>query len=136
METHQISSLAAGKGNEIMMCVIPGNPVPKPRQTYVDRWQKRPCVLRYRAWCDLARLALKRVTKLRLDKPTMLSVRVYIQGPERKHYVGPHTQVPDSDNILKAVCDALFENDQMIYDLRIRKLWADGGQPRVEVEWW
>ena len=27
-------------------------PVPKPRMTQADRWRKRPCVVRYFAFCD------------------------------------------------------------------------------------
>ena len=48
---------------------------------------------------------------------------------------GPHTQRPDADNILKAVCDALFVNDEMIYAKTIKKLWSDGAAPRMDVSW-
>lgn len=30
-------------------------PVPKPRMTQRDKWQKRPAVMRYRAFCDEVR---------------------------------------------------------------------------------
>jgi len=37
--------------------VVPGAPIPKPRQTRRDKWARRPCVLRYREWADQIRAA-------------------------------------------------------------------------------
>ena len=36
--------------------VVPGEPVPKPRQTQADRWKQRAPVVRYRQFADLLRL--------------------------------------------------------------------------------
>lgn len=116
--------------------VIYGNPLGKPRQTRSDQWKQRPCVMKYRAWCDLARTVAFQnpLKKLTLAKPAIVWVRAYMDSG-KQHRVGPHTVKPDGDNILKGVIDALFANDQMIYDMKIQKLWCDGGKPRVEVEW-
>ena len=116
--------------------VIPGNPIGKPRQTRSDRWKQRPCVVRYRSWADQARLAAfgHPGKKLTLTGPTTLRVVAYIDSG-KQHRVGPHTVKPDIDNIEKAVMDALFENDQMVYRSSVEKVWADGGLPRVIVEW-
>jgi len=116
--------------------VIPGNPIGKPRQTRRDKWQKRPCVVRYRSWADEARFAAfgHPLKKLRLTGPTTLRVVAYLNSG-KQHRVGPHTAKPDADNIEKCVMDALFENDQMIYKSSVEKYWADGGVPRVIVEW-
>lgn len=38
-----------------------------------------------------------------------------------------HQQVPDSDNLVKALLDALFGNDSHIWDYRVTKLWARAG---------
>ena len=116
---------------------IPGQPVAKPRMTRSDKWKKRICVMAYRAWCDWARLkAFKsKSKKLTLTKATTLHVVAYLQPRGKNMKAGPHTQRPDADNILKAVCDALFVNDEMIYAKTIKKLWSDGAAPRMDVSW-
>jgi len=118
-----------------MTFIIYGDPLGKPRMTARDHWKQRPCVLRYRAWCDLARFAaFQKNQKIELRKPAILTVKAYLPFG-KVHRAGPHTVRPDGDNILKAICDALFLNDQMVYKMSIEKLWCDGGAPRVEVEW-
>ena len=116
-----------------MTATIYGKPVGKPRQTQRDKWQKRPAVIRYRSWADEARLAafghpLKKVCLL---KPTVLNIVAYFAHKTRR---GPHTMKPDADNITKAVKDALFINDEMVYREAIVKYW-DPGKDRIEVEW-
>lgn len=117
-----------------MKIIVYGDPVAKPRQTRRDKWAKRPCVLAYRAWADLARYtAFNKNEKLRLTRPTVLAVRAWFGSAT--HRSGPHTMKPDADNVLKAVADALFTNDEMIDRATIEKRWADGSSPRVEIEW-
>lgn len=121
--------------------IIPGEPVAKPRQTKRDIWKPRPRVLKYRAWADKARaFCVGRVP----DDPERLVVVAYLPIP--KSWTGkkklamrgqPHRQVPDSDNIIKAVCDALWKQDSGIWDEHIQKFWDDGQGPRcviVEVQ--
>jgi Holliday junction resolvase RusA-like endonuclease len=116
-----------------MTATIYGKPVGKPRMTRRDKWQQRPCVLRYRAWCDLARLVAfgNPFTKVTLSTPTRITVVAYFAHKTRR---GPHTMKPDADNITKAVKDALFINDEMVYREAIVKYW-DPGKDRIEVEW-
>ena len=111
--------------------VIYGKPLGKPRMTRKDKWAKRKCVTRYWAWCDLARHVAFSDTEKKetLDSPTRIQVVAYFNHKTR---TGPHLFRPDSDNILKGVCDALFVNDEMIYDKAVKKLWT-GGRERVEV---
>ena len=40
---------------------------------------------------------------------------------------------PDGDNILKAVCDALFEEDSGIADERVQKFWCYEGEEKTTV---
>jgi len=98
-----------------------------------DKWKRRPCVLRYRDWADAARMeAFKQpFHKHRLTRATRITVEAYFHSLKN---VGPHLRKPDGDNILKSVCDALFENDEMIYDKRVMKWWTTG-ESRVEIEW-
>ena len=117
-----------------MKITVPGNPIAKPRMSQRDKWKQRPCVMRYRGFADAVRLAAKRTTKIRLTQPTWLIVKCYFDCG-KTHRTGPHTQKPDADNVLKGISDALFENDEMVWKAWVTKLWADGSQPRVEIEW-
>lgn len=120
--------------------VVQGNPVPKPRQTRSDKWNTRPCVVRYREWADLVRECAG-VLPL---QPESLRIKIYIAIPKswntykREFSVGkPHRYKPDTDNFLKAVVDALYpKGDEMIYDMSAIKFWDDGQGPRVEVQIW
>lgn len=117
-----------------------GVPIGKPRMSQRDKWAKRPCVVRYREWCDVLRYAASQSGKRVLLKPTSLLVTAYLPIPEswsvkkRATMQGtPHTAKPDSDNILKACADALIENDHYLYQATVQKFWDDGEGPRVEV---
>ena len=120
---------------------IPGDPVAKPRQTRSDKWKKRPCVMKYRAWADLARLCAKeQIGKLPDPKSILsLSLVAYFAPPatwsakRRTAALGTlHRQRLDADNALKCASDALFEEDCAIAEMHVRKVW---GEPaRVEIE--
>ncbi len=36
----------------------------------------------------------------------------------------PHTEKPDSDNIIKGLQDSMKANDESIHELHIRKIWS------------
>lgn len=119
---------------------VPGNPVGKPRMTRRDKWKQRPCVLRYRAWADAARQAAGLTGKVTLRGPLRLSFTAYFEMPaswskrRRLEHLGqPHLQKADSDNVLKAIMDALFEHDQFVYAGAFEKYWEDERGPRVEI---
>ena len=40
------------------------------------------------------------------------------------HDGNPHQQKPDSDNLVKSLFDALFEEDEHIWDFRATKVWG------------
>ncbi len=53
---------------------------------------------------------------------------------EKAEYKGePHQQRPDRDNIDKGILDALFGDDSIVWDGRMRKFWDDGNGPRLEL---
>jgi Holliday junction resolvase RusA-like endonuclease len=115
-----------------------GVPVGKPRQTQRDKWMKRDCVVRYRAWADAARLAAPKDLPA---EPIWVTVWAWLPIPKsltktrQRGLKGQnHRQKPDADNILKAVCDALFVKDEVIACKHIEKFWDDGYGPRVIVE--
>lgn len=103
-------------------------PVPKPRQTQRDRWKKRPCVLRYRAFADQVRAA-----NIQINDGGEY-IRFYIPMPpswskkkKQQMDLTPHQQKPDIDNLIKALLDAVFDDDSHIYDIRAKKMWAHKG---------
>ncbi len=118
---------------------VKGIPVPKPRMTQRDKWQKRNCVMAYRAWADRLRTEATGSPKKYLDGSyNRISVFVFLPIPpsysraKRLRMQGtPHDKRPDADNILKAVLDALFENDSVVYQVEIAKYWSV--EPEIEI---
>ena len=99
--------------------------VGKPTMVRGDKWKERPCVLAYRAFCDALRYkAFGKNTKQKLASPAALSVTCYFRAKEIIWDNRPHAVKPDADNILKAVSDALFSNDHMIYRTHCEKYWS------------
>ena len=75
-------------------------------------------------------------------RPTGIFLEIYIQVPkswsEKKKAAMAgryHQSVPDSDNILKAVKDALFKDDRSIAFDKAVKFWTLEN-PRIVVEVW
>lgn len=108
-------------------------PIGKPRQTQRDKLQKRPPVLRYRAFCDEVRL--KKITlpeggwhvTFVLPMPTSWTKKRRIDMNGK-----PHQQKPDKDNLEKALLDAIFDDDSRVWDGRVSKIWGETGQIIIE----
>ena len=101
-------------------------PVPKPRMTQADRWKKRPAVLRYRAFCDEVR-----ALGIQL-RPTGDRVIFILPMPKswpkkkRAEMLGqPHQGKPDADNMLKALWDAVHQEDKHIFHADALKFWGE-----------
>lgn len=99
-------------------------PCPKPRMTQRDKWQKRPCVLRYRAFKDQVRL--RRVV---LDPPCRVVFHLPMPAswPEAKKAEldgMPHIQKPDLDNLEKALLDAVHLDDSHVWSIHAEKRWS------------
>lgn len=103
-------------------------PMGKPRMTQRDKWKQRPCVMRYRAFKD-------QVRALGVEVPDSgATVIFYVPMPKswtktkRSFLDGKsHQQRPDIDNMLKALLDAVYEEDCQIWDIRVKKIWAQEG---------
>lgn len=144
-ETPAIASEAPKQGmtsetpkqaNSSVSFTILGQPMGKPRMTQRDKWAKRPCVLRYRAWADRARAAMPANTP---TEPLAVSILAYFAIPKsfsrvkRQKMAGEHHRTkPDADNAIKCL-DALFKNDACIARISIVKRWDDGNGPRMEI---
>jgi len=108
------------------------DPVAKPRMTQADRWKKRPCVLRYRAFADELRAEAARKNFQLGDAPY---VEFHIPMPKswskkkKDLFEGTkHKQRPDVDNLLKALFDCLRDEDCGISDVTAKKRWARKGR--------
>lgn len=104
-------------------------PCPKPRMVRSDKWRKRPCVMRYWAFCDHVRVervelplfGAKIVFRLPMPDSWSVSKRVKMDGQ-------PHQQRPDLSNILKALEDACYGEDSAIWLYSgIAKYWGYKG---------
>lgn len=108
-------------------------PTAKVRQTQSDKWKKRPCVMRYRAFADRLR-ALGCVLKdndavaFHMEMPASWSHRKRAQMEGK-----PHRQRPDLDNLVGGLMDAIMpDSDSHISMLSsIRKVWAR--TPAIEI---
>lgn len=112
--------------------IYPITPVPKPRQTRRDKWMKRPCVLRYRAFADKVRL-------YRVKLPQPCQVVFWLAMPKSWNNLKrvcfehqPHTVKPDLDNLLKALGDAVHAEDSHLWSIAAEKRWTSG-KPCIEV---
>ena len=102
---------------------------PKPRQTRSDKWKKRPCVERYRSFCDRLRL-------LGATVPDSNGWAIFVMGmpsswsKKKKDLMRhkPHQQKADLDNMAKSLFDALYKEDSHIWDGRFSKVWGDAGK--------
>jgi Holliday junction resolvase RusA-like endonuclease len=96
--------------------------------TQRDKWKKRPAVMRYRQFCDEVRE--KGVSVVSGDYVQFM-VPMPASWPKWKkaEYWGePHQSKPDIDNFIKAVLDALYEDDSHIYEISVGKYWDYKGQ--------
>ena len=121
----------------VLRIVVDGPPPGKPRMTQRDTWKKRPCVMRYRDWCDRVRKAVG------IKLPPAKSVQAldwvaYFEPPKsrpkklRELCIGHlHCAKPDRDNIDKAVLDCLYREDSSIAMGTIQKRW--GSTARIEI---
>ena len=111
-------------------------PVPKPRMTTADRWQKRPAVVRYFEFKDkLVQLATQQFFNLPNEfKVTFIMpmAKSWSNKQRTKMEGQPHQQRPDWDNLAKALCDALKDEDMMIYHVEVLKVWGIEGKIIIE----
>ena len=112
---------------------IPVTPLGKPRMTQMDKWKKRPVVLKYHAFKDDLR---DHIT----DLPEVLTITFHLPMPKswskikQKEFEGaPHKSRPDLDNLLKAIMDAVLMEDSHIHTFKdCKKVWAYEGSIEIE----
>jgi Holliday junction resolvase RusA-like endonuclease len=110
---------------------VPGTPMGKPRMTQRDKWMKRECVVRYRAWADMIRLCCPNPPPA--ERLARINIFAYFAPPsswsakKRQAMIGhPYRQKPDPDNIAKAVLDSLWpDGDQAVGSVYIERQWRE-----------
>lgn len=109
------------------------SPVAKPRMTKRDTWLKRPATSKYWAFKDEVRLLGIKVplcgAHITFHMPMPNS---WSRAKREKMVCRPHQVKPDADNLVKALFDALYENDAGIWDFRVTKVWSDKGKIEVK----
>lgn len=107
-------------------------PCPAPRMTQSDKWNKRPCVMRYFAFRDECKL-LKVKLPVKAHITFIMPMPKSWSGKKKDREDGqPHTCKPDLDNLLKALLDALYADDGHIHDIRVNKIWGFEGAILVD----
>lgn len=106
----------------------PIEPVPKPRMTKGDRWQKNPRGARYRKFKQQVKLL-----RVKLPLPCKVTFYLPLRPSITENAVGdfgqdgsPHVEeTPDADNLLKALMDALFVKDHAVWSIWPEKRWTE-----------
>ena len=110
-----------------MIDLIPVTPHPYVRQTQADRWKKRPSVLRYRDYRDALRMSLGSIPQRMRVVFGLPFPKSYSKKRRRELLGTPHLLKPDTDNLLKAVQDAVCTDDSHIYEVWMTKIWVAEG---------
>lgn len=106
------------------MTRYPITPVPAPRQTRFSRFNPKHAgpIARYQAFRDEVRA---RGVKI----PECARIIFELPVPSKaKHRIGlPHQQKPDLDNCVKAILDAVHQDDCRVWRVDATKRWAAEG---------
>lgn len=99
----------------------------KPRMVKSDAWKKRPVVERYWAIKDFMILqASLQKFKLRETFQAVIWIPMPKSWSKKKKIAmagSPHRQVPDADNLIKAVQDILLKEDSHVWKFCVSKHW-------------
>lgn len=108
-------------------------PVPKPRQTRSDKWKKRPCVVRYRAFADECRLKKVKINDFGDTITFHIPMPESWSKKKKQKFNGQgHQSRPDIDNLTKALLDAVFTEDSSVWSISTYKLWAYSGAIEIQ----
>lgn len=104
-------------------------PVAKPRMTRADKWRKRPATSKYWRFVDLCKLQRVEFPCFGAHVTFILPMPGSWSKKKKRLLDGkPHMQKPDLSNMLKALEDAIYREDSVIYDVQISKRWGLEGK--------
>lgn len=114
-----------------------GAPIGKPRMTRRDQFIMRPAAQRYWKFKDALLIAAGPLP----PSPDMVIITAWVpmakswSKKKQTEMAGkPCRNTPDWDNIGKGVCDALFDQDCMIWVGVTIKYWCYIGQEKVNIK--
>jgi len=118
--------------NTNLLIFIACDPVTSPRQSQRSRWKPSPHEIRYRAYCDELRLKCNAAKFQLSDQVEMI---FYLPMPKswskrRKKELNDKpakTSPKDTDNLAKAVLDAIFKDDRHVWRIIATKYWSYNG---------
>lgn len=107
------------EANGVITIVVPAKPIGKPRWQKSDKWRPRACIVDYRAWTDYVRLITHPVppatSVMALSWTAYFEVSTsWAKAKQAAMIDKQHRQMPDRDNIDKAVLDALWPRSRKI----------------------
>ena len=96
--------------------------------TQRDKWDKRPCVMQY--WAFKQEVQLKKVTLPEAYHVIFIMPMPKSWSKKKRAELSdqPHKQVPDKDNLEKALLDAIYGDDSHKWDGRVTKIWGYEGR--------
>ncbi len=108
------------------------DPCPAPRMVQSDKWNKRPCVMKYFAYRDFFR----KIAAIQQYKLTpVIDIEFIFEMPKSWSVKKmnafdntAHQSRPDIDNLLKAVLDSLSIEDSFVYKVSALKKWGRKGK--------
>ncbi len=104
-------------------------PVAKPRMTRADKWRKRPATAKYWHFVDECRLNRVELPCFGAHVTFVLPMPKSWSKKKKAIQNGkPHMSRPDLSNMLKAIEDAIYQEDSVIYDVHIEKCWGIEGK--------
>lgn len=106
------------------------NPVAKCRQTQRDKWLNPPrlCVGKYYAFKEQVALLKLHLPKEGAHVTFLMPMPKSWSKKKRLKMVDTyHKQVPDLDNLIKALGDAVYQDDSCISSISASKVWSEEG---------
>lgn len=113
----------------------PITPVPKPRMSQRDKFLKppRPQVARYWSFVDQIKLNKVVLPCFGAKVTFVLPMPASFSKKRKAEWAGkPHMQRPDLSNLIKALEDAIYSEDSVIYDIHLTKIWGYSGKIIIE----
>ncbi|PKP53748.1 MAG: RusA family crossover junction endodeoxyribonuclease [Bacteroidetes bacterium HGW-Bacteroidetes-1] len=109
------------------------DPQPKPRMTRSDKWRKRPIIVRYYDYCNMLRELGAKLPEAGAKVTFNIPIPKSWSKKKQNEMIGkPHQQRPDLDNMLKALSDAVHDEDAHIWQITVAKYWAITGSIVIE----
>jgi crossover junction endodeoxyribonuclease RusA len=124
---------------------VPGVPRPQgSKRGIVNRWSGKVAMVEQSTKVGPWRESIGKIARseigVRITGPVTIEAAFVFRPPVKSGRVGPHTQTPDLDKLLRAVLDALtgiaFEDDKQVACLVGRKRWGSEEGVQITVGEW